>query len=114
MDNPFKEGDTVYHITLGEKVVKGVVSEDTILVGDASPHSEIGAVSIKTVSFEPWPEPVHKRPLQDGWWIVSPKTVPSTPYIRRLGEGWVYSPDGSACACQDFYVFHKFIGKDWK
>lgn len=74
----FVVGDTVYHPTLGRCSVVRVQGDEvfvTIFQGDEYHATQ------ELLSFEPWPNPVHVRPVaapvdetaprpKDGWWNV--------------------------------------------
>lgn len=62
MMNPFKVGDKVHHIQLGEVVVaNAVVAEETLVQPDSGkPRWEPN----KMLSFKPWPAACHVRPFK--------------------------------------------------
>lgn len=69
----FKPGDEVYHSLKGKgKVIR--ISTDQL---DDTPYCVEWDVTWATdwqreklLSFEPWPEPVHVRPFNKGWYVL--------------------------------------------
>lgn len=69
---PFKIGDTVHHSWHGEcQVIDVIGSEQKLRTRSASGtvHTFTGS-AWQALSFEPWPAPVHKRPVRKGVWII--------------------------------------------
>ena len=115
--NIFKEGDIVYHPLYKDRECK-VTQLDGISV-------QVKCVSTGTgmwreyseFSFKPWPAPCHERPIEDGWWICSDKTIHEPyPLIRKVFNGEVEFKVGSTTVKTNLHKwdFHKFLGKDWK
>lgn len=63
MNNPFKEGDVVYHTVRGKCTVIAVENTEDCHVSFEAPYSK-GIVPIGSLSFDPWPEPNHTRPFE--------------------------------------------------
>lgn len=63
MNNPFKEGDVVYHTVRGKCTVIAVENAEDCHVQFEAPYSK-GIVPIGSLSFDPWPEPNHTRPFE--------------------------------------------------
>lgn len=114
MNNPFIENDVVYHATMGKgRVVAASPTSQYIHVVFGN-DVDADEVEVCHCSFEPWPVPVHERPIEDGWWLLSSKTLGRIPLIRRLHEGKVYDLEDQLAADIECYNYHRFLGKDWK
>lgn len=115
MANPFKVDDVVYHATLGKGRVHSASAVSQYITALFSTDCDYPqTVEVSHCSFEPWPDPVHKRPLEDGWWVVTSKTALNAPLLRKLYDGRMRDADGRYTSDPNFYHFHKFLGKDWK
>ena len=116
MTNPFKVGDEVF--TPSNRVVK----VRNTYPGGCEVEIEVcgfsqGAYPTSYLSFKPWPAPCHERPIEDGWWICSDKTMHEPyPLIRKVFNGGVEFKVGSTTVKTNLHKwdFHKFLGKDWK
>lgn len=69
--NPFRPGDTAYHPGFGKVKVLSIERGVDIQVQDYGKEYMIPQWTIASLlSFTPWPEPVHVRPLEDGYYLV--------------------------------------------
>ena len=117
----FVVGDTVYHPTLGRCNVVRVQDDEvfvTIFQGDEY------RVEQELLSFEPWPLPVHVRPVaapvdenaprpKDGWWKVKPKLAGAYRTMQRYVKGREVYSDENCKDCTgriEEYDFIKYIG----
>lgn len=66
MTNPFQIGDDVYHTHYQKlKVIRvDKTGEGPVVLTDS------GWFKYKELSFEPWPKPVHKRPMKNGYYLI--------------------------------------------
>lgn len=118
----FVVGDTVYHPTLGKCTV-AYIQDDVILV-TVFQGNEFKTTQ-ELLSFEPWPLPVHVRPVaapaeenaprpKDGWWKVKLNHASDDGYtVRRYVKGReVYSdPNCKSCTGRiEEYDFIEYIG----
>lgn len=112
---PFKVDDTVYHPKFGKCTVIAI-DEHSIHYPIRIKYSgnDTSWVEICVLSFKPWPEPCHERPLQDGWWIVTHNSTPHDLLVRHKNFVDVYSNNGKLCGHVNSYTFHKYLGNDWK
>lgn len=110
MKNPFKVGDQVY-TTASSNPWKVTDVSDPKYVRLGLNSDEI---SIKCVSFKPWPAPCHERPIEDGWYVVSHNNVGrfDDPHVRLVKSGRVHFMHSTYPLAA--YTLHTYLGKDWK
>ena len=118
----FVVGDTVYHPTLGKCTVTNI-QDDVILV--AVFQGNEFQTTQELLSFEPWPLPVHVRPVaapvdenapqpKDGWWKVNLAMRQGRgSAIRRYVKGREVYSDANCKDCRgrtEEYYFVEYIG----
>lgn len=83
MTDIFQVGDVVYHPYLGKGVVRDAFCVD--FANDEAWHhdTEYGTALL---SFTPWPEPDHVRPLKDGVYKVAYQSYPTI--LARFDNRW--------------------------
>ena len=87
--NVFRKGDVVYTpdmnggtLRVGESYETGIYAvQDT----DHARHNSRW-YPLSNVSFEPWPDPVHKRPWTDGAYMISNAPYNDAVYWRFEGN----------------------------
>lgn len=84
MSNPFIKGDRVYHKEHGACSVTGIPSVQAVNL-DVGRNTSITA-HIREVSFDPWPQPNHRRPHKPGWYIVHYKNAPWAAAGNQLSQ----------------------------
>ena len=83
--NPFKVGDKVFHVEYGSAVVRRIPCNDEVVIDiDKDPYRLQGP--IQCISFTPWPEPCHVRPVLDGLYVVNRDE--ELVVRRRTGGEW--------------------------
>lgn len=98
--NPLRPGDTAYHPSFGKVKVLALERGVDIQVQDHGKDYIIPQWTVPALlSFTPWPEPVHTRPIEDGYWLVQFKDFRRTYLAQYTGKDerpWqLVSPDGS-------------------
>lgn len=88
-ENIFQVGDVVYHPSEGKGVVVrtgtqaiDVQFKDCVHNGWTYTHADAN----KLLSFSPWPEPNHVRPLKDGVYKVAYQSYPTI--LARFDDRW--------------------------
>lgn len=97
MNNPFKKGDKVHHIFYGEGEVvdpdaQNHVKENGRTVLARFLCGEIRQYAPKELSFTPWAQPDHTRPLEDGVYLIYNKSI-DVVIVRGFYEGVWYFMD---------------------
>lgn len=112
-ENVFKEGDVVYTTTKGKGVVVQVATtrSDRVKVkhedGKEFWHNPLN------VSFSPWQAPNHKRPPEDGYWIIKEQSE-TNHHILKVVEGKLHYQTGESVAprTQERMTLVKYLGKE--
>ena len=111
MNNPFKVGDTVYIVYLGNEPVK---ITHVGLNGFVRVDAKSMNFKFEEVSFSPWPTANHTRPLEDGWWICLQRGM-RDPLVRRFeGNIAFYGCGNKTLVDADKYTRVRYLGKNWK
>ena len=109
----FKVGDVVHHVQYERGVVKKT-AEVTYPVYVSFDNGENGWFSDEVLSFSPWPAPDHKRPIQDGWWVVAIEGYPDDPCVRLVKGKDVFTHPNRCTRDTSQYEFIRYLGKDWR
>lgn len=109
----FKIGDVVYHPEFGQGTVKDVDKISPQQPTYACFENGTFWFADEALSFSPWPAPDHKRPIQEGWWIVELGGIPAI-REKRKGASILFGADGSIGSSLNQYEFIRYLGKDWR
>lgn len=114
----FLPGDRVYHALHGAGIVDGEDSKNPEYIGVVYHSSGIVQYDhIKTLSFSPWPEANHKRPLHVGYYLVQYKNGKDVHLLFFGGRYWHAVPEEGEASLRlpedNVRLFGKlrFIGK---
>lgn len=113
--NVFKVGDVVYHPEKGEGSVLPSNApgreEEWLINFEKNPSQWIREALL---SFSPWPAPDHKRPIQEGWWIVATNGNPCIREKRKESPHHLWEHGAYTGAAISDYEFIRYLGKDWR
>ncbi len=96
MNSIFKVGDVVYTPDINDgRLVVGTTAPNGVFAGTGTDYKGQNSrwYSFCFVSFTPWPEPVHVRPLRDGLYVVKQTHLPDT-VCRKIGDNWFGTLNG--------------------
>lgn len=85
-NQPFVVGDTAYHPGLGKVQIMSIERDGLdIQVMEQAGYNVPQWTYAGLLSFEPWPAPVHERPLQDGYYLVAFKDYKRVYLAQYIG-----------------------------
>ena len=98
MNSIFKVGDVVYTPDINDgRLVVGTLAPNGVFAGTGTDYKGQNSrwYTFCFVSFTPWPEPVHVRPLRDGLYVIKFNTTEDG-VCRKIGEHWYSTREGKA------------------
>lgn len=110
MNLTFKKGEAIYHPFYGQVFV-----EEPAICNEAVRIRGKGFIHVNNLSFEPWPAPVHVRPMKVGWYVgwfnccANPVLFYYDGLIYKSGPNWI---NGRSTLSENPKM--KYLGKEMK